>query len=47
MDERKHVDEHKQMMVMSWSRFVTMIATSTVIMFFLMYSSFTHSTTRC
>jgi len=37
MDERKHIDQHKQMTMMSWGRFVAMIATSTVIMFFLMY----------
>lgn len=37
MDEHKRMDEHKQMMAMSWSRFLAMIATSTVIMFFLMY----------
>jgi hypothetical protein len=37
MDDHTQMDEHKQMMAMSWSRFVAMIATSTVIMFFLMY----------
>ena len=31
------MDEPKQMMAMSWRRFAAMIATSTVIMFFLMY----------
>ena len=42
MDEKK-----KEMMWMSWSRFAGMIATSTVIMFFLMYQlvySFDHAT---
>src|SRR5581483_7767791 len=37
MDEHNQMDEHKQMMAMSWGRFLAMIATSTVIMFFLMY----------
>ena len=36
MDEHK-TDEHRQMMAMSWTRFVAMIGTSTFIMFFLMY----------
>jgi hypothetical protein len=31
------MEQHKQMMGMSWGRFAGMIATSTVIMFFLMY----------
>lgn len=31
------MDQHKQRMGMSWVRFATMIATSTFIMFFLMY----------
>lgn len=31
------MDQQNQTMMMSWSRFVAMIATSTVIMFFLMY----------
>ena len=31
------MDEHKQMMAMSWARFGAMIGTSTFIMFFLMY----------
>lgn len=31
------MDQQKQMMGMSWSRFAAMIATSTLIMFFLMY----------
>jgi hypothetical protein len=31
------MDQHKQMMGMGWGRFGAMIATSTVIMFFLMY----------
>jgi hypothetical protein len=31
------MDQHKQMMGMSWGRFAAMIALSTVIMFFLMY----------
>jgi hypothetical protein len=31
------MDQHKQMMKMGWGRFAAMIATSTVIMFFLMY----------
>ena len=34
MDEH---EQHKHMMAMSWNRFVAMIGTSTVIMFFLMY----------
>jgi hypothetical protein len=36
-DGHKHtMDEHKQMMAMSWSRFAAMIGTSTFVMFFLM-----------
>ena len=37
MDDHKQMDEHRKMMAMSWGRFLAMIATSTVIMFFLMY----------
>jgi hypothetical protein len=37
MDERKLVDGHRQMMAMSWSRFMVMIGTSTFVMFVLMY----------
>ena len=37
MDEHKQMNQHKQMMAMSWGRFIAMIATSTFIMFFLMY----------
>jgi hypothetical protein len=37
MDEHKETGEHKQMMAMSWGRFVGMIGTSTIVMFFLMY----------
>jgi hypothetical protein len=37
MDEHKPMDERRQMMAMSWGRFVAMIGTSTFIMFFLMY----------
>jgi hypothetical protein len=44
--ERK-MDQQKKMMSMSWGRFAAMIATSTFIMFFLMYQlvySFDHAT---
>ena len=37
MDDHKQMDEHRKMMAMSWGRFLAMIATSTIIMFFLMY----------
>jgi uncharacterized protein (DUF305 family) len=37
MNKRKQMNEHNQMMTMSWGRFVAMIGTSTFIMFFLMY----------
>ena len=37
MDDHKQMDEHRKMMAMSWGRFLAMIATSTVIMFVLMY----------
>jgi hypothetical protein len=37
MHEPKQMNEHKQMMAMSWTRFLAMIGTSTFIMFFLMY----------
>ena len=37
MDNHKQMDEHRKMVAMSWGRFLAMIATSTVIMFFLMY----------
>lgn len=40
------MDQHKQMMGMSWGRFAAMIVTSTFIMFFLMYQlvySFDHA----
>lgn len=40
------MDQQKKMMSMSWGRFAAMIATSTVIMFFLMYQliySFDHA----
>jgi hypothetical protein len=37
MDDQKPSGRHDQMMAMSWGRFAAMIATSTVIMFFLMY----------
>lgn len=40
------MDQHKQMTGMSWGRFAAMIATSTFIMFFLMYQlvySFDHA----
>jgi hypothetical protein len=37
MDDHRQMDEHRKMMGMSWGRFGAMIATSTVIMFFLMY----------
>jgi hypothetical protein len=41
------MDQQKKMMTMSWGRFAAMIATSSVIMFFLMYQliySFDHAT---
>ena len=37
MDNHKQMDEHRKMVAMSWGRFLAMIATSTIIMFFLMY----------
>jgi uncharacterized protein (DUF305 family) len=37
MNEHKQMNEHKHMVAMSWNRFVAMIGTSTVVMFFLMY----------
>jgi hypothetical protein len=37
MDKHKQPGGHEQMMAMSWGRFAGMIATSTIIMFFLMY----------
>jgi uncharacterized protein (DUF305 family) len=37
MDDHKETNKHKQMMAMSWARFLAMIGTSTFIMFFLMY----------
>ena len=37
MEQHTQIDEHKPMMAMSWTRFLAMIGTSTLIMFFLMY----------
>jgi uncharacterized protein (DUF305 family) len=37
VNQDKQTDQHKPMMAMSWNRFFAMIATSTFIMFFLMY----------
>ena len=37
MDQHEQMRQQKQMKGMSWGRFAAMIATSTVIMFFLMY----------